>query len=628
MPTDRLKISFSQIAYRSVFPVQIAATFASLPTARSIQSRCGRVIPANSEPTEAVRCLPVIGSCETAKYTSTSAGRTSAQRRGTVTNRAAAATHASPTTSETCSIGKSAECSDQTGSSAGVSDTALSEISWVYGSIAGSAPATSAASAAVRPGRGSAALDPDEQCDQQQRREVEGVPLLDPELPGRRERRDLEQQPERGRDRGGEVGLDAAVLRPGDDGEHDQRRERDDPDREVELRDLVPEPLHDLPELVAPLAGDRVGAEHTERRPAAHALHGEDPDGGDRDDRVHQPVLAEGAPAAPRRPGEEQRRGQDRRAERDRLGPRQVGEPDEREHDDRQPHGRPLEPDDDRQDRREEDRVEGVLGHQRGRVDHRGHRDRERGRHERERLREHAAGEEVGRDRGQRHRDRVDRLRRRVGVRDGLVGRPGGRDQQRVDEPVPGARMVADHEVAGGREALRELRVDQLVDHDPRRRRPAAELEADRGRDDHERRHPGPGRHRPDELERRRRRRGTASDLVLAKTHLPEARGDERRLVASQADLGAGPCDLAQHPLVHGRPAAEALSSAAAYASATRSSRCSRSTSSSGARAHRAPHVLVGERRQRGDERVLLVLVDRHLQRRRRRAARRTSRRR
>ena len=51
MPTLRLKISFSQIVNLSVFPVQIAATFAFEPTFRSIQSRWsgGEEMPPNSD---------------------------------------------------------------------------------------------------------------------------------------------------------------------------------------------------------------------------------------------------------------------------------------------------------------------------------------------------------------------------------------------------------------------------------------------------------------------------------------------------------------------------------------------------------------------------------------------------
>jgi hypothetical protein len=51
-----------------VFPVQIAATTGRVvPTARSIQSRSGFVIPAKSEPMDAVRHFPSTGPCETAK---------------------------------------------------------------------------------------------------------------------------------------------------------------------------------------------------------------------------------------------------------------------------------------------------------------------------------------------------------------------------------------------------------------------------------------------------------------------------------------------------------------------------------------------------------------------------------
>src|SRR5206468_6862164 len=56
----------------------------------------------------------------------------------------------------------------------------------------------------------------------------------------------------------------------------------------------------------------------------------------------------------------------------------------------------------------------------------------------------------------------------------------------------------------GVREALRELGVDELVDHDPRRRHLAREGVPDEGRNEDEAYEPGPDGHGPDRAEERR----------------------------------------------------------------------------------------------------------------------------
>ena len=78
--------------------------------------------------------------------------------------------------------GRSASCTGATGSA--------------------TAAATGATAISARPGH--AALDPEHQRDQEERGDVEHVPLLDAERVHRGERRDLEDQPERQRDRGRE----------------------------------------------------------------------------------------------------------------------------------------------------------------------------------------------------------------------------------------------------------------------------------------------------------------------------------------------------------------------------------------------------------------------------------------
>ena len=120
--------------------------------------------------------------------------------------------------------------------------------------------------------------------------------------------------------------------------------------------------------------------------------------------------------------------------------------------------------------------------------------------------------------------------------------------------------MLADEEVAAVGEALRELRVDELVDHDPRGDRPARE---------HVRGSPvetttsaatqaqaGTARTSSTAVSRARDCRAT---LVVAKPDLPQPRGQHRSVVTPDPDLRRGPRDLAQHLLLDGPPARELL---------------------------------------------------------------------
>ena len=91
-------------------------------------------------------------------------------------------------------------------------------------------------------------LDPGEQRHEQQRREIEEIPLLDAERVARREHRDLEHEPhgQRGRRRGEDA--QPAVEMPRVRDEDDQRGEGHDPHVEVELGEMQDEPLQYRPE--------------------------------------------------------------------------------------------------------------------------------------------------------------------------------------------------------------------------------------------------------------------------------------------------------------------------------------------------------------------------------------------
>ena len=302
---------------------------------------------------------------------------------------------------------------------------------------------------------------------------------------------------------------------------HSRQRTRNaangiDAEVEVEPGQVPERPLRHLAHVVVLVARRLVRAEHRERRAAAQRL------GDDRDDRDsrHRPVQDAEAPEPA--PPEQERRGEDRRKERDRLRARREGDECDPEHEELPLPRRPLEHQHEHERRGQEDRIERVLGHQRARVDHRGHRDREQRRHEREPLREHAAGEEVRRHGRERHRDRVDRLRRGVGARHRAEEAPRGRDHERVDEPVRAGRLVADQEVARRSDALRELRVDELVDHDPGRRHPAPERVAEPRRDDDDPRQIGPRRDRA-RAARAAARPGRYSPSPTSRSRLPSS---------------------------------------------------------------------------------------------------------
>ena len=335
-------------------------------------------------------------------------------------------------------------------------------------------------------------VDPDEQRDQHQRREVEEVALLDPlHRRQRRERGDLEQQ--EGRERGGRGEERAQAPRQAvpEREQHEQRREREHADVEVELGDVVDEPAQHLCRFVRIVAGDGVRTEQAERRLAAHEL------GDQRDERGTAERSVEHAKRAPR--AEHDRSDDDRREERERLRAGQVRD-DATAEQEQLPRGRrPLEREHEDEHDREEDREEDVLGHHLAGVEERRERDGEHGREERQPHRQNPTREEVRREGSERHRDGVDRLDRGVRVRQRVEEQVRRRDHERVDQPVTVCGDPADREAVSRREAARELRVDELVDDDPRGVDAQREEEPRDRRHGDDRRQPRPHGHGSDQ---------------------------------------------------------------------------------------------------------------------------------
>ncbi len=337
-----------------------------------------------------------------------------------------------------------------------------------------------------------------EHRDQREGREVEEIPLLDPVDRGLGgEEGDLDG--EEHRDREARDGERAAGGRraPRGEPEREERGEGDDADVEAELGDVVEEVVEEASERVAARGGRTIGTEQAERRaaPGDRAREGEERAASE--DRVQRRERAQ--PLTQRPPldqGEQHRRGHDRRDQRDRL--RTGLEPDEadREQHDLTAPRRRLEHPDEQERRQHEQRIEGVLRHQHPRVEHRRDEHGERRGDEREPRRQQAAGEEVRGNRSERHHHRVDDLGGPVGVGDRREEPPGRRDHDRVHEAVSGRGHSAHEEVAVCSEALRELGVDDLVDHDPGGRVRPPDGDPDAGREDHDRAEPKARRHR------------------------------------------------------------------------------------------------------------------------------------
>ena len=167
--------------------------------------------------------------------------------------------------------------------------------------------------------------------------------------------------------------------------------------------------------------------------------------------------------------------------------------------------------DDERERDHHEDRIERVLRHDRSRVERRRHSDGEQSDDERPALRDDSAREQVRGDGRERHEQRVDQLDRAVDGRDRAEERVRRTDQDRIDDAVASGRRLTDGERPARREALRELGVDDLVDHDPRADHVAREAEAHRCRDRDERTEPSPRRNGAGLLTHRFRPHGGAA---------------------------------------------------------------------------------------------------------------------
>ena len=323
----------------------------------------------------------------------------------------------------------------------------------------------------------------------------------------------------------------------------DQRGEREHPQREIELRDVVEQPAEGRPRLVAAAAGDAVVAERGGRRMSPGDLeedHGEPT--GERDSVQRRERRQPAGPAA-LDPRERERRGQRGDDERDRLRAGQEQDDAEREHEQLPSRGRPLEHRDECEREAEEERIERVLRHQRSRVGQRRQYDRERGRRQRRAAAQHAPCEEVGGDGRERHQHGVDRLRRPVDRRNRVEQLVRDREDRRIDDSVIRVR-AADQEVAGVREAARGVGVDELVDHDPGRDDAPREQKLDDRRHEHDRAEPEPDRCPSQPCPGTWTGEGPGTCPVGTKAELRQAGGEELRVDARVGRCGR---DLAQH---------------------------------------------------------------------------------
>ncbi len=343
-----------------------------------------------------------------------------------------------------------------------------------------------------------ATVDPDQQADQEERRDDKCVSLLNPVREHRGERRDDEQERDGERDPGGHKGADRRIEPPGEGGHDDERGEGQDAEVEIELREVVQEEARDLIELIVAVADDRVGAEEIRERATSRSLPGHHEQAHSCDHGVEG---EEGPQARAQRllleQREQERREEDRGHERHRLYTRAEGDRDQREQDCLSGRRRPLEDEHEHERDGEEEWVEDVLGHDRPRVDEGRHGDREQRCEERKRRFEHSPSEEVRRDRGQGHVQRIQGLDRRVGVRQVLEERVRRADQERVDDAEAAGVDVAHAEGAVRGDAACELRVDELVDHDERRHHPPGEPRPHEERAGDDRGEPAPRRHSP-----------------------------------------------------------------------------------------------------------------------------------
>ena len=166
-----------------------------------------------------------------------------------------------------------------------------------------------------------------------------------------------------------------------------------DEDVQRELGDVPPQVAQRVAHVVAPIADRRIGAEQILRCVSEDEPTHEDGDGEPADEPV-QPAKSRDrrAQAARLEDREQERREQDGRSERDRLHPgriRRAGEHEEEDHPERRGS---FEHDDEHEHDEQEQRVEGVLRHDRSRVRERRDRDGEHRCEERQAVpRRHAA---------------------------------------------------------------------------------------------------------------------------------------------------------------------------------------------------------------------------------------------
>ena len=262
-----------------------------------------------------------------------------------------------------------------------------------------------------------AALDPGEQRDQDQRHEVEEVALLDPAGELRRECRHEEQQPERDRDRRREVRVEPRVCVARDDDEEGGGDYGRDTEVQVELGHVVEEVTGDRAGVVATLAGDRYAPSSDENdcprtswRATTERPRLRDP--------VQRPLGDEGRADAAAEQALDERRLSAAAASATACGRVWYATP-----------SRPTSTiwrvsvgrsstSTSAEDHDEEERIEGVLGHDHAAVRERGKRDGEHRSEEREPLADETPREQVRRYGRERDQHRVDRLGGGIRVRD------------------------------------------------------------------------------------------------------------------------------------------------------------------------------------------------------------------
>ena len=293
-----------------MLPDQIIETSALRPTARSIQSGCETVIPWNRLRIENCRYLASIGFWEIAEVDEARAAAARARSRRDEEEEQAAAdrrdehdpvarSRSRRTTARATRAAVARSCPTRPAGRSASRTAARST----------SAPPRRRPATRSSRGRGHVALDPEQQRDQEQRRDVEHVPLLDAQRLLGREGGDLEHDPERERDarrRGTPArcadGRASSAVRT------TSATNGTTPSDRIELLPVVDQPVEDAAGRVAGVAGDLVRAEDAEHRRAARDLD-EDEEQRRRGDADEEPAeLAQCAAA-----GDEERRGRDRR---------------------------------------------------------------------------------------------------------------------------------------------------------------------------------------------------------------------------------------------------------------------------------------------------------------------------